>query len=78
MHYSQSGLIAQNNSPMSCLLNSSIPGSGPQGAACWDTALGEGLHNTEDQLIAPNRFIEDWVKSKFLSRIEALFSVWRR
>ena len=26
------------------------------------------------QLVAPNRFIEDWVKNKFLVRIEALFS----
>ena len=26
------------------------------------------------QLVAPNRFIEDWVKNKFLARIEALFS----
>ena len=25
------------------------------------------------QLVAPNRFIEDWVQSKFLSRIESLF-----
>ena len=26
------------------------------------------------QLVAPNRFIEDWVQNKFLARIEALFS----
>jgi chromosomal replication initiator protein len=26
------------------------------------------------QLIAPNRFIEDWVKNKFMSRIEELFA----
>jgi chromosomal replication initiator protein len=26
------------------------------------------------QLVAPNRFIEDWVKNKFLNRIEELFS----
>jgi chromosomal replication initiator protein len=26
------------------------------------------------QLIAPNRFIEDWVKNKFMSRIEELFT----
>ena len=39
-----------------------------------DTALGEGSSITQKiQLIAPNRFIEDWVKSKFLTRIEALF-----
>ncbi len=25
------------------------------------------------QLLAPNRFIEDWVKNKFLARIEELF-----
>ena len=26
------------------------------------------------QLMAPNRFIEDWVKNKFLSRIEQLYA----
>ena len=25
------------------------------------------------ELVAPNRFVEDWVKSKFLTRIEELF-----
>ena len=33
-----------------------------------DSALGGAV-----ELLAPNRFIEEWVKSKFLSRIEELF-----
>ena len=33
-----------------------------------DSALGGAV-----ELLAPNRFIEEWVKSKFLPRIEELF-----
>jgi chromosomal replication initiator protein len=40
-----------------------------------DSTLGNGSSNNQRvQLVAPNRFIEDWVKNKFLVRIEALFS----
>ena len=44
-----------------------------------DSILGDGSSigssiGQRIQLVAPNRFIEDWVKNKFLLRIEALFS----
>jgi chromosomal replication initiator protein len=40
-----------------------------------DSALGDSSSAQQRvQLVAPNRFIEDWVKNKFLLRIEALFS----
>lgn len=39
--------------------------SGSYGLSSPDTVV---------QLVAPNRFIEDWVKNKFLNRIEELFS----
>ncbi|MDG1819535.1 MAG: chromosomal replication initiator protein DnaA [Porticoccaceae bacterium] len=40
-----------------------------------DSALGDSAAAQQRvQLVAPNRFIEDWVKNKFLLRIEALFS----
>ena len=46
-----------------------------------DSILGDGSASASDsivgqrvQLVAPNRFIEDWVQNKFLQRIEALFS----
>ena len=41
-----------------------------------DTALDAGLPGFRQrvQLVAPNRFIEDWVQSKFLARIEQLFA----
>ena len=38
-----------------------------------DDAEGAGM-SPRVQLIAPNRFIEDWVKNKFLTRIEELFA----
>jgi chromosomal replication initiator protein len=44
-----------------------------------DSILGDGSSTGSSigqriQLVAPNRFIEDWVQNKFLLRIEALFS----
>ncbi len=41
-----------------------------------DAALDAGLpgYRQRVQLVAPNRFIEDWVQSKFLARIEQLFA----
>lgn len=40
-----------------------------------DAILGDGSSVSQRiQLVAPNRFIEDWVQNKFLARIEALFS----
>jgi len=40
-----------------------------------DSSLGDSSFvHQHIQLVAPNRFIEDWVKNKFLLRIEALFS----
>jgi len=44
-----------------------------------DSILGDGSNSGSSigqriQLVAPNRFIEDWVQNKFLLRIEALFS----
>ena len=40
-----------------------------------DSILGDGSSMLQRvQLVAPNRFIEDWVQNKFLVRIEALFS----
>jgi chromosomal replication initiator protein len=40
-----------------------------------DSILGDGSSVLQRiQLVAPNRFIEDWVQNKFLARIEALFS----
>lgn len=41
-----------------------------------DADLDAGLPSVRQrvQLVAPNRFIEDWVQSKFLARIEQLFA----
>jgi chromosomal replication initiator protein len=40
-----------------------------------DSILGDGSSALQRiQLVAPNRFIEDWVQNKFLLRIEQLFS----
>ena len=40
-----------------------------------DAALSDASSTPQRiQLVAPNRFIEDWVQNKFLARIEALFS----
>ena len=40
-----------------------------------DSSLGDSSFvHQHIQLVAPNRFIEDWVKNKFLLRIQALFS----
>ena len=38
-----------------------------------DAILGDGV-SQRIQLVAPNRFIEDWVQGKFLARIESLFA----
>jgi chromosomal replication initiator protein len=39
-----------------------------------DASLGGGDSLPRVQLVAPNRFIEDWVQNKFLSRVEQLFT----
>ena len=58
-------------------LHSHSPHSAPANPNAFDSSQGTDIASVgagqQVQLLAPNRFIEDWVKSKFLARIEELF-----
>ena len=57
--------------------HSHSPHSAPANPNAFDSSQGTDIASVgagqQVQLLAPNRFIEDWVKSKFLARIEELF-----
>ena len=58
-------------------LHSHSPHSAPANPNAFDSSQGTDIASVgagqQVQLLAPNRFIEDWVKSKFLARIQELF-----
>ena len=39
----------------------------------YETGYGTAVQGDVVRIVAPNRFVEDWVKNKFLTRIEELF-----
>jgi chromosomal replication initiator protein len=57
--------------------HSHSPHSAPANPNAFDSSQGTDIASVgagqQVQLLAPNRFIEDWVKSKFLARIQELF-----
>ncbi len=65
-------LFSHSHSP-----HSHSPHSAPANPNAFDSSQGTDIASVgagqQVQLLAPNRFIEDWVKSKFLARIEELF-----
>ncbi len=65
-------LFSHSHSPHSHSLHSA-----PANPNAFDSSQGTDIASVgagqQVQLLAPNRFIEDWVKSKFLARIEELF-----
>lgn len=65
-------LFSHSHSP-----HSHSPHSTPANPNAFDSSQGTDIASVgagqQVQLLAPNRFIEDWVKSKFLARIEELF-----
>lgn len=70
-------LFSHSHSPHSHSLHSHSPHSAPANPNAFDSSQGTDIASVgagqQVQLLAPNRFIEDWVKSKFLARIEELF-----
>ena len=66
-----------SHNPHSRSLHSHSPHSAPANPNAFDSSQGTDIASVgagqQVQLLAPNRFIEDWVKSKFLARIEELF-----
>ena len=66
-----------SHSPHSHSPHSHSPHSAPANPNAFDSSQGTDIASVgagqQVQLLAPNRFIEDWVKSKFLARIEELF-----
>jgi len=65
-------LFSHSHSP-----HSHSPHSAPANPNAFDSSQGTDIASVgagqQVQLLAPNRFIEDWVKSKFLARIQELF-----
>ena len=65
-------LFSHSHSP-----HSHSPHSAPANPNAFDSSQGTDIASVgagqQVQLLAPNRFIEDWVNSKFLARIEELF-----
>ena len=70
-------LFSHSHSPHSHSPHSHSPHSAPANPNAFDSSQGTDIASVgagqQVQLLAPNRFIEDWVKSKFLARIEELF-----
>ena len=70
-------LFSHSHSPHSHSLHSHSPHSAPANPNAFDSSQGTDIASVgagqQVQLLAPNRFIEDWVKSKFLARIQELF-----
>ena len=76
MHPKLFGPNASHNYKMNCLNSSTILGFAHLKLKYFDTdndRFNDPSNDDVIELLAPNRFVEDWVKSKFLKRIEELF-----